>query len=243
MPKKKNPAPAASSEKDKSAKDKWEELDRAIKQAEAAEEAESAESAQAAETGKFAQDEMDAEEAAEALDDEAILASLDEEAAKLQMEDMDENPEVRALKAQLADAKEKMVSTLAQMKNHEARTAREMTKARHFANERIIKKLLPVLDTMVRGLESAPSEDPQVKTLRHGMELTLDMLLKVMQEFGVTVIEPVPGDEFNPEQHEAMTVQQDSTQADNTVASVLQNGYMLQDRVLRAAMVIVNRVE
>ena len=150
---------------------------------------------------------------------------------------LQEDPRIGKLTEELTATKQKYLQLAAQMKNQTERSEREMKKARLFANERIIKKLLPVRDSLVRGLESVNADSAEVK----GMQLTLDLLEKTLQEFGVEVINPAAGEVFDPELHEAMSVQQDAQLVDNSVVKVLQRGYKLQDRVLRAAMVIVNR--
>jgi molecular chaperone GrpE len=157
--------------------------------------------------------------------------------------DMLANAETIALRNDLDTAKKQVLEMMAKISNQEARAEREMKKARQFANEGMIKKLLPVLDSLTMGLDAATGKDnPEVDSLLKGMHLTNDMLLKVLQEFGVSIINPAIGDAFDPDLHEAMTLQSDENQADNTVLQTLQRGYSLQDRVLRAAMVVVNRL-
>lgn len=160
-----------------------------------------------------------------------------------EFDDVDADAETIALRKELDAAKTQLLEMRASMANLESRTEREMIKARQFANERIIKKLLPVIDSLTMGLDAGAKDtsDGAVAILK-GMQLTSDMLLKVLQEFGVKAIDPQPGDDFDPESHEAMTVQNIEGQADNTIVQTLQRGYALQDRVLRAAMVIVNRL-
>ncbi len=170
------------------------------------------------------------------LADSGEFADIPTDEASLE-DFLQEDPRISKLTEELTATKQKYLQLAAQMKNQTERSEREMKKARLFANERIIKKLLPVMDSLVRGLESVNADSTEIQ----GMQLTLDLLEKTLQEFGVEVINPAAGEVFDPELHEAMSVQQDAQLVDNSVVKVLQRGYKLQDRVLRAAMVIVNR--
>ena len=125
------------------------------------------------------------------------------------------------------------------MKNMELRTSREIDKARKFANDRLLKELLPVMDSLVRGLGDSDSDDPKVQSIREGMMLTMDLFTKTLNRFGVVVIDPAVGEDFNPEQHEAMSVMSHPKAKPNTIIEVLQKGYCLNGRVIKAAMVIV----
>ena len=104
-----------------------------------------------------------------------------------------------------------------------------------FVDEKLINELLPVVDSLDRGLETGAPDDP----MRAGLQLTLDLLLKTLQKHGVELIDPKPGDAFSPELHEAMAMQPDPKAKSNTVLHVAQRGFMLNGRVLRAAMVVV----
>src|SRR5699024_8192718 len=100
-------------------------------------------------------------------------------------------------------------------------------------------ELLAVRDSLEMGLDATRGADSDAHHVQ-GMELTLRMLAGVMEKFGVTVVDPV-GQPFNPEYHEAMSTQPSADAAPNTVLKVVQKGYMLQDRLLRPAMVVVAR--
>lgn len=180
----------------------------------------------------------DAQQQAADTDSEPEIEMMDMDAfqASTPMEE-----ELAELREKLADAQQQILTKAAEMQNLQARSERETKKRCMFANERIINKLLPVLDSLSRGLEVAPSDAPEVKAVRDGLQMTFDLLQDTLREFGVEAIVPVEGDVFDPNLHEAMSMQQDAALADNVVAQLLQPGYQLHDRVLRAAMVIVNR--
>lgn len=135
--------------------------------------------------------------------------------------------------------REEVIRANAEMDNVRKRAERDVSNARKYANEKILVELLPVVDSLVRGLEGEELSDGQAKAVRDGMRLTLDLLEKTLEKFGVEAIAPAVGEVFNPEVHEAMSMQPSEEAASGTVLQVLQKGYQLNGRVIRAAMVIV----
>lgn len=125
----------------------------------------------------------------------------------------------------------------AEIDNVRKRTEREVANAHKYGQERLILELLPVKDSLELGL-AASDQPTSIEGLREGIELTLKMFSTVLEKTGVTVIEP-QGERFNPELHQAMTVQGSSEVEPGTVLMVVQKGYLLHDRVLRPAMVVV----
>jgi molecular chaperone GrpE len=107
--------------------------------------------------------------------------------------------------------------------------------ARKFANERLLGDLLPVFDSLDAGLSTAGSHD---NPLREGLDLTYKQLLKVAADNGLQLIDPV-GQPFNPDQHQAISRQDGSDAAPDTVVQVFQKGYLLNERLLRPALVVV----
>lgn len=139
----------------------------------------------------------------------------------------------------LAELKEAAMRAKADAENARRRAERDVQNARKFGSERLLTDLLPVVDSLVRGLEGQEPTDQQARALHEGMQLTLDLLEKTLAKHGLEVIEPARGDTFNPEAHEAMSMQPDPELQSNTVSQVLQKGYSLNGRVIRAAMVMV----
>jgi molecular chaperone GrpE len=125
----------------------------------------------------------------------------------------------------------------AEIDNVRKRTEREVANAHKYGQERLILELLPVKDSLELGL-AASDQPTSIEGLREGIELTLKMFSTVLEKTGVAVIEP-QGERFNPELHQAMTVQGSSEVEPGTVLMVVQKGYLLHDRVLRPAMVVV----
>lgn len=165
------------------------------------------------------------------VDDEHLL---DDETSFVKVRD-----QVNALEKQVEFYKDQAIRVQAELENVRRRMEQEVTKARKFGVERLVAELVPVVDSLMRGLEGTKSDDPNVKMMRQGMELTLDMLLKLLEKNGITTIDPKVGEAFDPMQHEAMSMRQDEQASSHTILQVLQKGYALHGRVVRAAMVIV----
>jgi len=112
----------------------------------------------------------------------------------------------------------------------------DVENAHKFALDRFVGELLPVLDSLELGLEAADTAGAD--SLREGMDLTLKKFQAVLEKFGVSVIEP-HGEKFNPDRHEAVSMQELEGSESGTVISVMQKGYDLNGRLIRPAMVIV----
>lgn len=125
----------------------------------------------------------------------------------------------------------------AEMENLRKRAEREVQNAHKFALERFFNELLPVRDSLELGLAAADGT-VDVAKLREGVELTLRQLTAAMDKFGVREIDPL-GAKFDPSQQEAMAMLPTDQAAPNTVVQVMQKGYLLNDRLIRPAKVIV----
>ena len=153
--------------------------------------------------------------------------------------------QLEALSAQLSSAKDEQLRTQAEMQNLRRRAERDVEKAHKFGLEKLINSLLPVLDNFDRAIAAVPeasADDEVVKSLLEGVELTRKTALDVLKTFSVEVLEPY-GEPFNPEFHQAMTMVPSPTVEPNSVIDVLQKGYTLNGRLLRAAMVVVAKAE
>ena len=145
--------------------------------------------------------------------------------------------EIEVQKQIVEESLEKAIRAQADMDNLRKRTVRDIENAHKYALERFVNELLPVLDSMEMGI-SASDGTENIDDLREGMELTLKILLTAMEKFDVKVIDP-QGEKFNPEQHEAISMQEFDGAESGTVANVVQKGYELNGRLVRPAMVIV----
>ena len=132
---------------------------------------------------------------------------------------------------------DKAVRAQAEMENLRKRTVRDIENAHKYALEKFVQELLPVIDSLELGL-SASAEAENVDDLRKGMDLTLEMIKKVMEKFGIAIIE-AQGQKFNPELHEAVSTQEAGEYKPGEVVAVMQKGYTLNGRLIRPAMVVV----
>jgi len=151
--------------------------------------------------------------------------------------------ELENLKRSESRHREAMLRARAEMENLRKRTERDLENYRKYALERFVRELLPVLDSMELGLQSA--EGPEALAgLRQGMELTVKMFGDLLQKFGVDAIDPVGG-RFDPERHEAVSMQErqepEVEGGGSVVVAVMQKGYALGDRLIRPARVVVAR--
>ena len=154
--------------------------------------------------------------------------------------------DAEALQALLEDARSKADShwdqclrLQADIENLRKRNERDLVNAHKFALEKFAVDLLPVKDSLEMGLAAA-GESADVAKLKEGGELTLKMLTTAMEKYNIKEINPI-NDEFNPEYHEAMSLQERADVKPNTVVTVVQKGYLLNDRLIRPAMVIVSK--
>ena len=144
-----------------------------------------------------------------------------------------------ALEREIAKYKDIAIRSEADMENLRRRAERDVSNAHKYANEKLLKELLPVLDSLNRGIAGIDEGDQQLVPMLTGMKMTHEILEKALSRFGVEVLDPAKGDAFDPTLHEAMSMQPDPEAESNTVLQVLEKGYQLNGRVLRAAMVIV----
>ena len=126
----------------------------------------------------------------------------------------------------------------AELENVRRRVERDLQNAHKFALERFVSELLPVKDSLELGLSASTEKGASVESIAEGAELTLRMLEQAMEKFGVRVVDPA-GESFNPAFHQAMTMQESDTAESGTVLTVVQKGYLLNQRLVRPAMVIV----
>ena len=150
--------------------------------------------------------------------------------------------EIEALQAQIAELKNAVLRERADSDNLRKRFEREKESALKFGSEKLIKELLPVIDSLTLGLEAAEAHEAEGRqALDHfieGSSMTLKLLLDVLQKNGVSELDPV-GEKLDPELHQALSVIPSPDAEPNTILHVAQKGYLLNGRVIRAAQVIV----
>ncbi|MCP4233393.1 nucleotide exchange factor GrpE [Marisediminitalea sp.] len=191
------------------------------------------------------QEQTEAQQAAAETVDEQVEAA---ESAAVEGEIVDESAAriaelEKALAASEAKFNEQQDSVLrarAEMENARRRAEAEVEKARKFALERFAGELLDVIDNLERAVMVADTENEAIKPMLEGVEMTLKSFVSTIEKFGMTPIDP-QGEAFNPELHQAMSMQESADFAPNTVMAVMQKGYELNGRLLRPAMVMVSR--
>jgi molecular chaperone GrpE len=161
------------------------------------------------------------------------------------MPDDPEEGSAEAVAKEAAEARDKMLRTLAEMENLRKRTAREVSDARAYGISGFARDVLDIADNLQRALDAVPAEakaaaDPGLKALIEGVELTERSLLNTLEKNGVKKFDP-SGEKFDPNFQQAMYEVPDPTVPAGTVVQVVQAGYMIGDRVLRPALVAVSK--
>jgi molecular chaperone GrpE len=174
-------------------------------------------------------------------------APADDVAAK----DAEKSPGEPSLEQQLEDARaeaqknqENFLLASAEAENIRKRAQNEMAQARKFAIEKFASELLSVRDSLdlASATEISGEDAGAVEKMREGLELTLKQLDSVFEKFEITAIDP-KGEKFNPDHHQAMAMVETADLEPNHVVEVMQKGYLLKDRLLRPAMVIVSKAD
>lgn len=140
----------------------------------------------------------------------------------------------------VVDQKDSVIRAKAEVDNIRRRAAQDVEKARKFALEKFAGEMLTVVDNLERGLATINAEAEEQKAIFEGMNLTLQGLLSALEKFGVKAVDP-QDQPFNPELHQAMSMQEVPDVAPNTVIAVMQKGYELNGRLIRPAMVMVSK--
>jgi molecular chaperone GrpE len=161
------------------------------------------------------------------------------------MPDDPETGSTEALAREAADARDRMLRTLAEMENLRKRTSREVSDARTYGITGFARDVLDIADNLQRALDAVPAEaretaDPGLKALIEGVELTERSLLNTLEKNGVKKFDPAGG-KFDPNFQQAMFEVPDPSVPSGTVVQVMQAGYMIGERVLRPALVGVSK--
>jgi len=168
-----------------------------------------------------------------------ILESVDEtEAQALSPEELIDRLDQAEKKA--TENWDQLLRTKAEMDNIRRRTQKDLENAHKYALEKFIAELLAVKDSLELGVNAAQQENVTVDSLREGSEMTLSMLANVFEKFNVVELNP-EGEKFNPDHHQAMSMQPTAEVEPNTVMAVMQKGYLLNNRLVRPAMVMVSK--
>lgn len=188
-------------------------------------------------------------------DDDMPSARFEDDMGAVQDEAMLPNPEdINELKREIenlggalkieqekaAQYWDRLLRKEADLQNVQKRAQEDIEKARKFAIEKFAVEVLEVLDSMEHGLNFAKEGKVDAKSLLEGMQMTHNILTNALDKQGISPINPV-NEAFNPAFHEAISVQESKDVPPNTVLAVVQKGYMLNNRLLRPARVVVSR--
>ena len=185
------------------------------------------------------ENQQDAAADGEVLSAEEVLETVNEtEGEALSASELIERLEQAEKKA--TDNWDQLLRTKAEMDNIRRRTQKDLENAHKFALEKFISEMLAVKDSLEMGVDAAGQENASVDNLREGSEMTLNMLSGVFEKFNVVELNPV-GEKFNAEHHQAMSMQPSDEHEPNMVIAVMQKGYLLNDRLVRPAMVMVSK--
>jgi len=146
---------------------------------------------------------------------------------------------LESVEQEAKEAHDRFLRVSAEFENYKKRSAREMDEFRKFANESLIREMLTVVDNLERALNSSNNDNQANSHIAEGVDMTLKEILKVFEKFNVKPIEAL-GKPFDPNFHQAAMREEMNERPENTVLNELEKGYMIHDRLLRPAMVVVS---
>ena len=173
-------------------------------------------------------------EAPEQQSEQSVADPILDEAAEI----FDNTARIAALEEELAKTRDQALYAQAEMMNIKRRAEQDVEKAHKFALEKFVSELIPVVESLEKGIENAEQAEGQHATMLEGMRLTHKQLLGALAKFTVEQVDPV-GQPFDPNFHQAISMVPNPDMEPNTVMEVFQKGYTLHGRVIRPAMVVV----
>lgn len=168
----------------------------------------------------------------ESKEPESKIEEANNEEANLS-EEINENKENNQM-----DFESKYKYALAEIENIKKRSEKEIANTKRFSNEKILKSLIETLDNFDRTLSFVDNNDEKNKNIVDGIKMVQNQMLKSLEKFGLKLVEiNLNETKFDPNFHEAINVVKNPNLEDETITMILQKGYMLEDRLLRAAKV------
>jgi len=146
---------------------------------------------------------------------------------------------LESVEQEAKEAHDRFLRVSAEFENYKKRSAREIDEFRKFANESLIREMLTVVDNLERALNSSNNDNQANSHIAEGVDMTLKEILKVFEKFNVKPIVAL-GKPFDPNFHQAAMREETNERPENTVLNELEKGYMIHDRLLRPAMVVVS---
>lgn len=190
-------------------------------------------------------DQENVESTADQEVDTAETTTVEQQSASESEQSKDElsllREQLEAAEAAAGMAKDELLRVQAEMQNLRRRTEQDIEKAHKFGQEKFSIELLSVMDNLERSSAAAEaSEDEAVKAIKEGVELTLKGFIDCFKRFNIEPVDPL-GEPFDPQLHQAMSIQETPDAEPNSVIAVMQKGYTLHGRVIRPAMVMVSK--
>ncbi|MCF8110213.1 MAG: nucleotide exchange factor GrpE [Desulfobacteraceae bacterium] len=165
-------------------------------------------------------------------------------AGQAETEDIEElKKDLASAKAEAAETYDRLLRLSAEFENYKKRVQRQMEDHKKYANEDLIKDLLSVVDNLERALNATGERKKDTDaSMAEGIEMTLNEILKILKKYNVTPVEAL-GKPFDPTYHEALMQEETDEYPENTVIGEMQKGYLLHDRLIRPAMVVVSKAK
>ncbi len=187
------------------------------------------------------EEQLEQEETAETAAAETEIAESDGESGSEKSE-IDEIGQLRdeldAARAKADENWDRVLRIQAEMDNTRKRLTQEVENARKYGQQSMVEELLPICDSMEMGIQAANEENAEIDKIREGYDLTAKLLSKMLGKFNVDVIDPID-EKFDPDKHQAVSMQEGTGKEANTVVFVMQKGYTLNNRLIRPALVMV----
>ena len=154
----------------------------------------------------------------------------------------DDSPEQQLQQAQatIQEYWDQIMRQRAEMENNRKRAERDIENAHKYALKNFVENLLPVIDSMEMGQAAAVADNASLASIREGLDLTMNMFVQVLQRSGLEQINPL-GEKFDPERHQAISMIDVEGAESNSIVEVMQSGFLLNERLIRPAMVVVAR--
>jgi molecular chaperone GrpE len=193
-------------------------------------------------TDESTPEELDAEAIQEGVDADQTQSGAEDEAGDERQDAHDDDRKVQGDAAEeLAKVKDQLLRTVAEMENVRRRAQRDVENAHKFAVEKLLGELLPVVDSLEKAEELAKTTD-NADSMAEGISLSLKLFVSTLEKSGITLVDPL-GEPFDPQLHEAMAMVPNPDAEPNSVIDVMQRGYTLNGRLVRAAKVVVVKGE
>jgi molecular chaperone GrpE len=197
-------------------------------------------------TDETTAEELDSDAIEESSDDQQSQSDGPEEAngqseAKEGQADAADSSAQDDTSEELTKVKDQLLRTVAEMENVRRRAQRDVENAHKFAVEKLLSDLLPVVDSLEKAEEAAKTTD-NADSMAEGISLSLKLFVSTLERSGVAIVDPL-GEPFDPQLHEAMAMVPNPDAEPNSVMDVMQRGYTLNGRLVRAAKVVVVKGE